>query len=233
MKRSARMTAAVTVFFLFAGLLPLSATADLTGAGDAATVAKLSQLYAVMKEYLDNAKQVLQEARIQSDNLKDMRDLSKEVYKEYKFVKNFNAQYEIDRLQDDINGLTYLDNMDGKSTKEQINLLLKEVDRRIRRSTTAKEREKHKQTKEHLLTIERLSALQDAKTQEVADITSQANNEKTLQASTASSTALISSLMLAEEQRRLQRETNQIQEEQERIEDFETMDEILDKMKED
>lgn len=185
--------------------LPLSAEADLFGGSDSIVIVKLSAIYNQLKEYYETNMQILQQAKMQSDNLKKMSQLAQDAKQEYEFVSNFSIQRELRKIKDDIEGLTNLDNLDGKNAEQTFRLLKAEIDRRFRFGTP-EEKAKAAELKSQLTAIERLDALQKAKLEEAQTVGTSNQNQKDTLNSVASSCALISAVQLAQEQRRLEEE---------------------------
>lgn len=204
--------------------------ADMTGASDSVIIVKLTAIYNVMKEYYDNGMQILQQAKMQSDNLKKMSQLAQEAKGEYDFCTNFSIQNELKKIERDIEGLTSLDNLEGKTPEQIFRTLRSEIDRRFRYGT-AEEKEKAAELKSHVETMERLNALKEAKTQESVAVGTTDRSQKDHLASIASSCALMSSLQLAREQRRVEEELGRQQSKIEADDLTDDFDNALDKMK--
>lgn len=196
------MTKKAAVIALCVMLSAGTAHADMFGASDSVIIMKLTSIYTALKEYYDSNVQVLAQAKIQSDNLKKLSAWSKELQREYEFVKNFSLEREIENIKDDLDALSNLDNLDGRSPEDQLRMIRNDIDRRFKTSSSKEERERHKHLKSHVETIERLNKIQQAKAEEAKKHATEEQNEKTSMASIASSCALISSLQLSQEQRR-------------------------------
>lgn len=207
MKRPVCLAAPACAALIFvAALCPGRVAADMFGASDSVIIMKLSAIYNSCQQYYNKAVEVLKEAKVHSDRLNDIKKTSQQMYAKYKFVKNFDGQRELVKIKDDLKGLTYLDNLEGKSTETQIRLIMKEIDRRFGNSRDKDERELHRRMKDRLATLERLHKLQQAKAEEATQAAQGRENLNDLQITTASSTALMASLQLAAEQRRIRRE---------------------------
>lgn len=176
--------------------------ADMFGASDSVMIMKLTAIYNTLKDYYLNGIELLNQAKAQSNNLKKISQLTKDIEGEYDFVKNFSLERELANIKGDLGDLSNLDNLDGKSTEEQLKLIRRDVDRRFRYSNTKEERDKYANLKSRTEEIERLQKLKDAKAEESKELASKEKTEKEYLASISSSTALISGLQLAEEQRR-------------------------------
>lgn len=192
---------AVIIFFLIS-ISASTVHADMFGGSDSVIVVKLTGIYNTMKETYENSMQVLNEAKAQSDNLRKISQLTKELEAEYHFVKNFSIERELQNIVDDLGGLSNLDNLDGRSTVDQLRLIRSDIDRRFKNSSSQQEREKYARLKSRVKEIERLNQIQKTKADEAKIHATEEQNEKTSLASIASSCALISSLQLAQEQRR-------------------------------
>ena len=202
-----RKTAITIVVFVGICLIggPRCASADMFGGSDSVIILKLTTIYNALKNYYDQAMELVQEAKTQSDNLKKLSDLAKDTKKEYDFVTNFSFQRELDKIKGDIEGLTNLDNLDGKSTEQIVQLLTNEIDRRFRYGTP-EERQRASELKSQLSDIERLNEIKKAKTNEAVEMGSNKQSQANYMASISSSCALMSSLELAQAQRRLEEE---------------------------
>lgn len=178
------------------------AHADMVGASDSVIIIKLTSIYNAIKEYYDNGVELLAQAKAQSETLQTISTMTKEIEEEYDFVKNFSLENELNTIVADLQGLSNLDNLEGHSTEEQLKLIRNDIDRRFKSSTTTAERTHYRELKSRLEEVERLSEIQAAKSDEAKKCQSEEMNEKSALASIASSCALMSSLQLAQEQRR-------------------------------
>ncbi|MCP4747030.1 MAG: hypothetical protein GY874_12960 [Desulfobacteraceae bacterium] len=214
-----------TLCVLCAALFPGKLRADAFGASDSVMIMKLSSIYAVLKEHYVNAQEVLANAKIHTQDLSDIKNFSREMYREYQFVRDFDGQKELKNIANDIKGLTYLDNLDGKSLFEKIRLIDKEISRRFGSGNQLAD-----EAKKRLAMLERLARLQQAKTDEAAYVTDESRSDKDLATTTASSTALIAALMVAQEQRRVEEQMQALDAERERNETLDVMDQVFTKM---
>jgi hypothetical protein len=163
-----------------------------------AMYAQLQQRYKVAIDQLDSAKKA-------SDAMKKVQNLSQDLVSEYQFITTFSLENEIARIKNDIEGLTMLDNMQGMSMLDKIKVINSEIDRRfsyLPKDKQPSEEEKNK-IKGQYADVAALQSLEAAKRTEALNASAGRLNDKNLASSAASSNALVSALLLAEEQRRL------------------------------
>jgi hypothetical protein len=197
----------------------------LTGAGDAAVVSKLGAIFSQLKKEYETVLKQLREAQAQSQTLVDMKNSYRQVRAEYYFVKNFNLDRELEKIKGDLLGLTLIDNMEGRSLEDQMNLMAKEIDRRF-----YGDEEKKEQASARLQTIERLTKLQELKREELEALNNGSMSAKNVQSSTAQSNALMAALEFSREQRRVKQELIQLAEEQEKQDQVEAMSQFMRKI---
>lgn len=188
--------------FIVSTLNPVSA--DMFGGTDSVMIAKLSAIYSTLKDYYQSGLKQLAEARAHSEELRKISQFTREAEREYNFVKNFSLERELNSIKDDIDGLSNLDNLDGKGTEEQLRLLRSEIDRRFTCTRDRAEKEKYRRLKEHLKNIERLNSLKMAKLDEAKLHNSEGQSEKTSLSSISSSVATLVALEMAEDQNKLE-----------------------------
>ncbi|MBT8342330.1 MAG: hypothetical protein HKP58_01195 [Desulfatitalea sp.] len=197
------------IYALIVGIFCLSALpaqADVTGAGDAAVIARLTVIYETLKEQYEKQLKLIREAKIQNENMIKVRETAVMVKKEYDFARNFNLERELDQIKHDIGNLTLLDNMDGKSDETKFKMLAKEIERRFENDPSLSSVNAKRKLASQVAALERFNALRKAKTGEAKDLASGAKTDKETQASAASSCALIAALELAREERRIREE---------------------------
>ena len=182
--------------FVFCLCLVVSSGANALGDGPSimAVVTELKKQYTlIMKQ--------LKEARAASDTLRSVYDVSGKMYDEYKFVKNFSAEAEINNILKDIDGLTGLDELGEVDAEGKFRLLRAEINRRFTSEDQAKEAALNR-----LSEIERLEKLKQKKLQEAADASGGKLTMKGLQSSMASSNALWTAWEIEKKQKKLRKE---------------------------
>jgi len=119
----------------------------------------LSEQLAQMKmEYAEVIEQVRQ-LKLFNQHITGVLNGVKDLQREYQFVKNFSLERELDQLRYGVESITRLDNMENADeTIERINILLKEIEGRVR--TEDEEAEWQEKRLEELQI--RLNALQQA-----------------------------------------------------------------------
>lgn len=200
------------IVVIFSVLVTLSnASADpVTGAGQ---MTILSNIYAELKlQYGEMLKQ-LQEAKKASESLNDVKNISKDMVKEYKFIQGFSLEAEISNIKSDMQGLTMLDDINGNmTTLQKIEIMNAEMDRRIKDNPNISEKDSDK-LKEKYADMIRLKELEDKKRIEAGKASGGQMTDKNLASSNASSNAMIAAALLAEERRRVYNESLRVEDE--------------------
>ena len=126
-------------------------------------VSLLSNIYTELKiQYGEMLKQ-LEEAKAASDTLNDVKTISSDLVKEYKFIQGFSLENEIASIKSDVQGLTLLDNITGDmTTLEKIELMNSELDRRVEADSNLT-KEQGKKLKTKYAEMIRLKDLEDKK----------------------------------------------------------------------
>jgi hypothetical protein len=218
-----------------AAVLALSATcvrADMTGASDAAIIAKLTYVYNVLKDQYANQIELIRQAKIQSESVVKVKEFAVTAKREYEFSRNFDLERELAQIQDDIAGLSLLDNMDGADPQRLFDLLMREIDNRFEDDDSEAGRAARRKLTSHLASIKRLNELQDTKAEEAQELAAGEMSEKESGASVASSCALMAALELSREQRRIEQEMQDIDEQREKERLDDAYRDVLEKMSE-
>lgn len=204
--------------------------ADMTGSGDMAIVAKLSAIYKAIKDQYEGTVALLRETKIQSENLKTIQATAKAVKGEMDFLKNLDLERELKAIEGDIQGLTLLDDIDGKNTDRQFDMMMRELDRRFEGQTSEASRDTKRKIASKLNSLKRFSELQKTKNKEAAEFASGSMSEKEAITSIASSNALLAALELAKEQRRIEQAMENTDELHERKKVHKAYTEAIDRM---
>jgi len=195
---------------------------DLTGAGDAAMTLQLTKIYAILVSKYSAVLKNLQELKTQSAFLTDMVEKGRMLKKEYDFVRNFRVEAVINRVKNDFENLTLLDNLDGQSPEQQFEMMLAEIDRRFEQPNDENEKMKRK-LKGRVKELQRLQALLEAKLDEAKKLTENNNNIKNINNSIATTNCLLLSLEVQRQQRAILEQAQDINEEKEmksKVDDF-------------
>ena len=224
------MKSIVIVGAVFLALSATSVRADMTGASDAAIIAKLTYVYNVLKEQYANQIELIRQAKIQSENVIKVKEFADTAKKEYDFARNFDLEREIGKIKNDIKGLTLMDNMEGADTERQFDLLSREIDNRFEYDDSETGIEAHRRLSSRLASLKRLHELQNTKTEEAEKLARGDMSEKENNASMASSCALIAALELSREQRRIEEEMQDIDDKKEKENLDEAYGKVLEKM---
>jgi len=193
---------------------------DLTGAGDAAMTLQLTKIYAILVSKYSAVLKNLQELKTQSAFLTDMVEKGRMLKKEYDFVRNFRVEAVINRVKNDFENLTLLDNLDGQSPEQQFEMMLTEIDRRFEQPNDENEKMKRKLKGR---VKELLQALLEAKLDEAKKLTENNNNIKNINNSIATTNCLLLSLEVQRQQRAILEQAQDINEEKEmksKVDDF-------------
>lgn len=176
-------------------------------------VTLLSNIYTELKiQYGEMLKQ-LQEAKKASESLNDVKNISKDMVKEYKFIQGFSLEAEISNIKSDVQGLTMLDDMNrDMTTLQKIEVMNAEMDRRIEGNPNFSAKDGDK-LKEKYASMIMLKELEDKKRVEAGKASAGQMTDKNLAASNASSNAMIAAALLAEERRRVYNESLQVEDE--------------------
>ncbi len=213
-----------TVFAVVVSLFFASqAFADLTGAGDSMITLQLTKIYAILTTKYSAVLKTLQELKTQNAFLTDMVDKARLLKKEYDFVRNFSVEAVINRVKNDFENLTLLDNLDGRSPVRQFEMMLTEIDRRFDKPNDEDEKIKRK-LKGRVKELQRLQALLEAKLEEAKTLTENDSNIKSINNSIATTNCLLLSLEAQRQQREILEQVQDINEEKEmesQIDDFE------------
>ncbi len=180
----------VITLFLF-----LTNTVQAIGEGPSimAVVAELKKQYAqILKQ--------LKEAKAANDTLRGVYDVSGKVYNEYKFVKNFNAEAEVNNIIRDVDGLTGLNNLGKTDAEGKFKILRAEINRRF------KSEDKNKEVMlNRVQEIERLELLKRKKLKEAAAAAGGKLTDKGLQSSMASSNSLLAAWEIEKKQKEIRK----------------------------
>lgn len=110
---------------LIAGLsFSSSIHADMTGAGDIKIVAELIKIY-------KTANETLQTLKTQNENIQEIKALARDATVVYDTLSNFSMDDLELRIRRDFESLTNLDDLEGLSLREKIDVLNDELDRRV------------------------------------------------------------------------------------------------------
>lgn len=168
----------------------------------------LTQLYAqAVEQYKTTIKQ-LDELKIQGENLDALKKQGQNLYKDYKFVKRFSLDHEINRVKSDLASLTYLDSFEGASNKDKFTLLQAEIDKRFKSAPKAgqKKTQLQKDLSDVVKQLESLETLKQTKLQE-SEVAASGNMpmENSL-ASIASSLDILVALEVEKKQLRMKKD---------------------------
>jgi hypothetical protein len=210
------MKTIVIASIVFLALSATTVRADMTGASDAAIIAKLTYVYKVLKEQYANQIELIRQAKIQSENVIKVKEYAVQAKKEYDFARNFDLEREIAKIKNDISRLTLLDNADGVDPERQFDLLSREIDRRFEDDDSEAGIEAHRKLSSRMASLKRLHELQNTKAEEAEKLAKGEMSEKENNASVASSCALIAALELSKEQRRIEQEMQGIDDQKEK-----------------
>jgi len=230
--QSVRIIASLVCSLCLLAAIGSSARADMTGAGDAAIIVKLTTIYNAIKEQYQKQVELIKEAKVQTENMQKVKEMAVTVKKEYDFARNFNIERELNNIKDDMGGLTLLDNMDGKSPERQFEMLSREINRRFEANESKSSDEAKRKLAAQLASLQRLMALQKSKAQEAEALASGTKTDKEVQASAASSCALVAALELAREQRRIEEEMRAVDQQYQKKVLDQTYENVVDKMAE-
>lgn len=212
-----------TVFVVVVSLFFASqAFADLTGAGDSMITLQLTKIYAILTTKYSTLLKTLQELKAQNAFLQNMVEKARMMKKEYDFVRNFSVEAVINRVQNDFENLTLLDNLDGRSPEQQFEMMLSEIDRRFDKPNDDDEKMKRK-LKGKVKELQRLQALLEAKLEEAKTLTENDSNIKSIHNSIATTNCLLLSLEVQRKQKAIIEEAQNINEEKEmksQVDDF-------------
>lgn len=222
----------VIVSTLFLALSATSVRADMTGASDAAIIAKLTYVYKVLKEQYANQIELIRQAKIQSENVIKVKEFATTAKKEYDFARNFDLERELDKIKNDIGGLTLIDNMEGADAERKFDLLSREVDKRFEDDDSEAGMEAYRKLSSRLASLKRFHELQETKAEEAENLARGDMSEKENSASVASSCALLAALELSREKRRIEEEMQDIDDKKEKEQLDEAYGDVLKKMSE-
>lgn len=166
----------------------------------------LTQIYAQMKEQLETLKDELEEVKAVNDELFQAREYLQAVRHEYEFVTRFDPDGELRSLVNWSDGMTNLNDLDSGNWQQRWRLLSSEVDKRFKRSNASdplKEASKDAAL-EDFSEIEQTAYLRDYYRNRALSDTPKST--KDLHRQTASSTAMMTSIMLEERTERLEKE---------------------------
>lgn len=128
----------------------------------------------------------LKEMKSANDSLKEIYETSGKVYEEYKFVRDFSIEGEIRRMRSSIEGVTNLHHLGQASPEGKFRLLRAEIRQRYAED---------KNTRDDMLRrvdeLERIEQLQKAKLKEAEDAAGGRMTDKNINASNASSAAIL------------------------------------------
>lgn len=177
----------------------------------AAQTRVLSAMYLEMKAQYAVVMDQLEQAKKSSDLLNDVKNTSKDLVDEYKFIKGFSLDAEINAIKSDVLGLTYLDSYNSNMTSMQkIELMNAELDKRVQANElTTFESEDLKGKYAKLIYLEEL---ENKKLSEASQASNGAMNSKNLATSNASSNAMIAASRVGEDRRRLEAEIKEKEE---------------------
>lgn len=169
----------------------------------AAQTRVLSAMYLEMKAQYAVVMDQLEQAKKSSDLLNDVKNTSKDLVDEYKFIKGFSLDAEINAIKSDVLGLTYLDSYNSNMTSlQKIELMNAELDKRVQANElTAFESEDLKGKYAKLIYLEEL---ENKKLSEASQASNGTMNSKNLATSNASSNAMIAASRVGEDRRRLE-----------------------------
>lgn len=112
-------------------------------------LAQMQEEYKKVVEQLDNVKAI-------NENMDQVKNGIRAIQREYEFVNSFSLESQLNQIKADIDSLTSLDDInDVKDTMQRINIVLREMDRRIAP-------ENNKKASDHLSTISKSSSALEA-----------------------------------------------------------------------
>lgn len=220
----------VIATIIFLALPAANARADMTGASDAAIIAKLTYVYDVLKEQYASTVELIRQAKIQSDNLIKVKDFATTAKREYDFARNFDLEREITGVKNDIAGLSLLDNLEGVDDDRKFDLLMREVNRRFESDDSEAGANARRKLSSRLASLKRLNELQTTKAEEAETLARGDMSEKENNASVASSCALLAALELSREQRRIEEDMQSIDDRNEKDRLDEAYGNVIEKM---
>ena len=157
------------------------------------------------KQYTQILKQ-LKEAKAANDTLRSVYDVSGKVYDEYKFVKNFSAEAEVNNIIRDIDGLTGLDDLGETDAEGKFKTLRAEINRRFKKEDKGKEVMLNR-----VAEMERLELLKKKKLKESAASAGGKLTDKGLQSSMASSNALLAAWEIEKKQKEIRQKMRHVE----------------------
>jgi len=152
----------------------------------------LVKILASIKTQIQTLKKTYDTAKTSSDILSDLKDTSKAIYEEYKFIDDFSIDRELANILGDFDSLRSLDSFDKLSTEGKYRFIQRQLDQRV---MSEKESALYSA---RINELKRLEELRLVKLQEAKNVGQM--NDKTLKASAASSGAIMSALALMEKE---------------------------------
>lgn len=177
----------------------------------AANYKVLSAIYLETKKQYEEAKKHLESLQAANDTLQDINSFSKDLVHEYKFVKNFSLESEIQNIVTDIDNLTMIDELiehgGDMDWTQKLSYINAEVDRRIARRRANGEDitdDEEKALKDAYIAMLKNQEAERAKLAEAAAASAGKMNDKNLSSSMASSLAILAALELAKKKKEQQ-----------------------------
>lgn len=166
----------------------------------------LTQMYAQLKEQLAVLKDELEEIKAVNDEVFQAREYLQAVRGEYEFATRFNPEQELASFIGWSDGMTNLNDLDDTGWRQNWHLLSGEIDKRFERSSADEElKDLNRETSlRDFGEIQQTRYLQQFYREQA--FSNQSDSAKDLQRRTASSTAMMSSLMLEQRAERLEAE---------------------------
>ncbi len=90
-----------------------------------------AKIVAAMKTQYDTLQDSLNEYKQANETLSEVKDIANDAIKEYDAVQNAAATDWVGMLKRDLDALTSLDSLSGKSREQQVRIMLDELERRI------------------------------------------------------------------------------------------------------
>src|SRR5690554_5034932 len=164
----------------------------------------LTQIYAQLKQQVDMLKEELEEIKFVSDELFQAREYLQAVREEYEFAIRFDPQGELNSVLVWSDGLTNLNDLDDTSWQQKWHLLSGEIDKRFERSALEPEEKEAGRSASYrdLNEIQKTRYLEEFYRDQALE--SRPETTKDIHRRTASSTSMMTALMLEERAERLE-----------------------------
>lgn len=198
--------------------LSVSSASHAVGGISPADTQVLSQIYASMKEQLETLKEELEEVKAVSDQVFEAREYLNAIRDEYEFIQSFDPERELNSLVGWADGMTHLNDLEDRSWQDRWYLLSEEIDKRYERSEAPSEvKESFRDISQRDFSrLSQLDRLQEFYRQQA--LSTENATTKDLQRQTASSTSMMTSIMLEERADRMAEKAAAKQEAMNRLE---------------